>query len=356
MASSFTSLGDLAGYLPLAENELAWGAHEQGKSSLQFRLPRYYFDLIDRQAGDGDPIRRQCVPTVSEHRMLPEESGDPLAEERYALMPGLIRRYKSIAVFLATDGCAMYCRHCFRRRFAGQERGFTGSKRLEQAAGLLARMPEIKELLISGGDPLTLNDEQLGDLLGTFRRRRPDLVIRVGSRIPAVLPDRVTEELSALLGEFAGSRAVYVMTQFNHPREITGKSRLAVHRLIRAGVPVYNQSVLLRGINNDLEVLETLFNELTGIGVKPYYLFQGDLAAGTAHFRTTIEECLTLGEHLAGRLSGLAMPVCAVDLPGGGGKIPLSRSHLVGQEGNQYFFENQEGEIVCYPDTAADNC
>ncbi|MGM0432286.1 MAG: KamA family radical SAM protein [Spirochaetota bacterium] len=355
MASSLTSLGELAERLPLAADELGWEDREQEESTLRFRLPRYYFELIDKKAKSDDPIRRQCVPTAAEHRVLPEETGDPLAEKRYELLPGLIQRYKSIAVFLATDQCAMYCRHCFRRRFAGHEQGYAGSRRIEQAAGLLASRPEITELLISGGDPLTLSDDQLERMLATFRDSRPDLVIRIGSRMPVVLPDRITEQLSALLGRFAASRAVYLMTQFNHPREITEKSTLAVRRFVQAGIPVYNQSVLLRGVNNELEVLERLFNELTGIGVKPYYLFQGDLAAGTSHFRTSIEECLTLGEQLASRLSGLAMPACAVDLPGGGGKIPLRSSHLVKKEGSQYFFTSQDGEVVCYPDTTLDN-
>jgi lysine 2,3-aminomutase len=349
LSSSVTTIDELGRVIPLAPEERDWAGISDGQS-LKLSIPRSYLDLIDREAGPCDPIRKQCIPSSREFTVLPSETADPLAEDAYTLSPRLVRRYKSRALFLATDRCAMYCRHCFRRRFAGKQEGSASLLEITRAAEILARLPEVKELLISGGDPLTMTDRALERMLELFRSYREDLVLRIGTRIPVVLPSRITSGLSDLLSRFNDDHPVYVMTQFNHPRELTGESRAALRRLRDAGISLFNQSVLLSGINDHADVLETLFNDLVGAGVKPYYLFQGDLASGTGHFRTPLAQTFEIEAALRGRLSGLAMPMVAVDLPNGGGKVPVSRYHCVRQEEGRFQFSSSEGELFWYVD------
>lgn len=353
LSQAIQTIEELEQSCTLTSEERAWkdfAASHDAESILRVRIPRSYFDLIDQSAGRDDPIRRQVVPTVEEMHELPEESGDPLAEDAYTIAPRLIRRYKSRAVFLATDMCAVYCRHCFRRRFAGKEVGPAAIAEIEQAAKVLRHQPEIKELLISGGDPLTMTDSQIEMMLSLFHENRPDLVLRIGTRVPVVLPSRVTEDLVQVLHDCSRVSPIYIMTQFNHPREIDRESIAALSRLVDAGIPLFNQTVLLRGVNDDADTLEELMNRLVSVRVKPYYLFQGDLAKGTSHFRTSLEQGFALELELRKRLSGLAMPVFAVDLPDGGGKVPLVPSRLVRQDGNRYLFESMDGREIWYSD------
>jgi lysine 2,3-aminomutase len=349
LADAVTSFEELSNRIHLTEEEKAWGS----MSSPGFRLsiPRYYLNLID---GEDDPIRRQCIPRIEEYTVLDFESTDPLAEDAFTLSPRLVRRYKSRAVFLATDRCAMYCRHCFRRRFSGGEAGIASGDEIMQAAEKLAEMPEVKELLISGGDPLTMSNATLERMLGIFRSQRDELVLRIGTRMPAVLPDRITPSLVDILADYNRVSPVYLMVQFNHPRELTAESRETVRLLRTAGIALFNQAVLLSGVNDDPDVLEQLFNELTGMGIKPYYLFQGDLAAGTSHFRTPLEHTFFIEQELRKRLSGLAMPVVAVDLPDGGGKIPLSPQACLKKMAGRYLFRGPEGKLCWYTDLSRD--
>ncbi|MCF7953653.1 MAG: KamA family radical SAM protein [Spirochaetales bacterium] len=338
-------------------------------TSLKLLVPRYYADLIDPEAGEEDPIRKQCIPRDQEYRIFPWETDDPLGEDRYQVSPRLICRYTSRALFLAADSCYMYCRHCFRRRFAGKTSGPASNTDIRKAALWLKTHKKVKELLISGGDPFTLPPKHLIHMLRTFRTERPDIVLRIGTRIPVVSPELfnldVIDELASLKGaSLKGSSLkgkavnqtsaqlsppIYIITQFNHPRELTEESLRAVSYCIDRGIPVLNQTVLLRGVNDNSDVLEELMNRLVYGRIIPYYLFQGDMTAGTAHFRVPLETGYAIEEDLRRRLSGLAMPQFAVDLPGGGGKVPLTGSRYVRENSREYVFRNYEGETCTYP-------
>jgi len=327
--------------MTLQPDEEAWFS-EAGENH-SFLVNPYYLDL----AGTSDAVRRQCIPDVKELRVLPVESGDPLAEEQNSPLPRMVHRYSNRVAVLVTDQCAMYCRHCFRRSFTGKDLGALKDRELLEMTRYVGEHTEIREILLTGGDPLTLEDARILHIIRAFRAVRKDLVLRLATRMPVVLPGRITE---ALAGSLAGEGPLWVVTQFNHSDEITAESRRALRTLRDAGLPVVNQTVLLRGINDREEVLEELFQGLLIEGVKPYYLFQGDLAEGTAHFRVPLARGWEIMANLRSRISGLAMPVYAVDLPGGGGKIPLSESYLVEKNEKGYVFRNPEGNLFVYPD------
>lgn len=350
LRASVRTLKELDDLLPLTEEEKNWSGEEL---SLPLGISRYYLGLID-PLDPKDPIRKQVVPTCHESFVDAGESGDPLAEVSHTAAPRLIHRYRNRAAFLVTDTCATYCRHCFRRRFTGASGGKATTKEVSQAAQYVAMHPEIKELLFTGGDPFTLSDAQLELMILAFRTARPDLIIRLCTRTPATFPARITSELIAMLKRHT-SAAFYLLTQFNHPREITAESRIAVGRFVDAGIPALNQTVMLRGVNDEVDTLEALMNALVAIRVKPYYLFQGDLVRGTAHFRVPLAKGMALEAELRQRLSGLAMPVYAVDLPDGGGKIPIGKRYCEGQdEQGTWIFQTTGGQRRCYPDPDPD--
>ncbi len=350
LKDSIINAEELSQYLDLTVEEIGWFASQNDEEYLRFQIPKEYLSLIDPKASREDPIRVQAIPIADEFTSLGCETSDPLAELQYQLTPRLVRRYKSRAVFLATDRCAMYCRHCFRRRFTGKMNGAATKAEIEEAATRIAMIPEIKELLISGGDPLLMTDHQLQQMISIFQDTSPELVIRIGTRIPVVLPSRVTDELLEILYQANRRAPIYIMVQFNHPRELDMASRAALLELSDRGIPLFNQAVLLRGVNDCVEVLEELMNSLVRNRVKPYYLFQGDLASGTSHLRVPLKRGFQIEQELRRRLSGLAMPVYAVDLPHGGGKIPLVGNSLIKVEEDHYLFKNMDGDELWYVD------
>lgn len=313
------------------------------------RLPvgvsRYYASLARTRDPYADPIAAQFVPRKEELTVLPQESGDPIGDRRYQVSERLIHHYADRVLLLANDRCATYCRHCFRRHFTGSGGGRLTEEQLDEACAYLRRTPEVREILISGGDPLMLSDEEIDRILRRLKAVDPQYIIRICTRMPVVLPSRITEALAEVLG---GVDSVWAVIHTNHPKEITAEFRVAVRRLLGAGVPVLNQAVLLRGVNDDIETLEELFRGLVRAGVKPYYLFQGDLAAGTSHFRVPIERGIELMQGLRGRLSGMALPVYAVDLPGGAGKVPIESS-LLRVEAEWYVLRGVDGNEHRYP-------
>ncbi len=310
-----------------------------------FSVPRYYLSLIENRT--IDPVRRQCIPSVEEFSVKPWELDDPLGEEKYKVSDRLIHRYRDRVLFLVTDTCAMYCRHCFRRNFAGGKRDVVTAQELKTAAEYISEHREVVEVILSGGDPLTLETAVLDRILSALKKAREDIVIRVGTRIPVVLPSRIDAALTDTLKRYS---PLFVMTQFNHKNEITGRSSTACSMLIDAGIPVLNQAVLLKGVNDTTEDLENLFHALIRLRIKPYYLFQGDLAAGTSHFRVSLQKGLALMRELRERLSGLSLPVYAVDLPGGGGKIPLNGDYIGSLTDKGWELKNAEGKIFYYPE------
>ena len=313
------------------------------EQALPFRVTPYYLSLCSRD-DPGDPLRRQCIPTIRESRFKEYELEDPLGDKKHLASARLVHRYRDRALLLTTDHCAMYCRHCFRRSSAG--RGQISSSELNMAVAYCKEHNEIKEIILSGGDPLTLENDRLIDIIRSFRTIREEIVIRIHSRIPVVLPQRITDELLRSLKNF---RPLWLITQFNHPREITPESSEALRRLAASGITLLNQTVLLKGINDNFETLEQLCRSLVRLGVKPYYLFQGDLARGTSHFRTPILKGLELYANLSNRLSGLLRPMYTVDLPGGGGKVVLDSGTVEGCHNGWLKLKSQEGKIYRYP-------
>jgi lysine 2,3-aminomutase len=290
-----------------------------GRGRLPFAVTRHYASLAD-PADAQDPIRRQFVPRLEELERGPGELPDPLGEQDCQPVPKLLHRYPDRALLLVTDLCATYCRHCFRRRSTGQAGWVLSAAQAEAAAAYVASHREIRELILSGGDPLMLGDAALQAVLRVFRAARPELSFRIHTRLPVVLPERVSEDLVELL---RGYRPLRLVTQINHPRELSAPTRAAVQRLAAAGVGVLNQAVLLRGVNDRLETLVELMRALGEAGIQPYYLFQPDLAEGTAHFRPALRGSLSLVRALRRRLPRALVPAFAVDLPGGGGKVRL---------------------------------
>ena len=315
---------------------------------LSCRIPHYYAKLIDPD-NPADPIRKQAIPTDAEFLILPEELDDPLGEDHFAITSRLVRRYKSRAVFLTTDICAMYCRHCFRRRFTGKRKGPASSSEIAEAAEYIRVETDIRELLLTGGDVLTLSPDQLKELVSTFRSARPDLVLRICTRLPVVDPGKVSDAQLAVFAEH-DTAAFYLMLQYNHPRELTAESLALVRKFQVLGIPVCNQAVLLKGVNDNPDILEELMNALVAQKIFPYYLFQTDLAPGTSHFRVPLERGLEIVEELHRRLSGLAMPTYAVDLPGGGGKIALAQPRIIGSSGKEHTLRSYDGKIAAYYD------
>jgi lysine 2,3-aminomutase len=346
--TSVKSVVDLSCILPLTDEEKNWYDSEK---TLPLLISRYFLSLID-PTDPLDPIRRQVVPSRHEFEQDCGGSMDPLEEVSNSVNPRLIHRYRNRVAFLVTDTCATYCRHCFRRRFTGTSNGCASDQEVTEVVQYIGEHVEIKEMLLTGGDPLTLSDSHLEKIISSLRKARPDLILRLCTRIPATFPSRVTESLIAMLKKYR-SAPLFVMVQFNHPREITPQSTHAVGMFIDAGVPAFNQTVLLRGVNDNVDVLEDLMNALVAIRVKPYYLFQGDLVSGTAHFRVPLEKGLFLEAELRKRLSGLAMPVYAVDLPQGGGKVPLGKAYLQGRnDKGAWVFHTPDGSVRTYPDPA----
>lgn len=328
----------------LSDSEREFFDREAESERLPFAVTHHYLSLVEDVP--GDPIRRQFMPTASELVSKSYELSDPLGEERYMPVARLVHRYRDRALLLTTDTCAVHCRHCFRRRFAGSGRGALREADLDAAIDYLDSHAEIRELLLSGGDPLTLSDERLSDTLRRLRSRRSDLVLRIATRIPVVLPRRIG---SATVDMIRNARPVWVVVQVNHPRELSPQCEASLSSLVEAGVPVVTQTVLLRGVNDSVDILERLFSRLVALMVKPYYLFQGDLVPGTAHFRVQIERALDLVRELRARVSGLAMPTYAVDCPDGGGKVPLTEQYLVGKSDGWYVLRAPDGREYRYP-------
>jgi lysine 2,3-aminomutase len=294
----------------------------------------------------NDPIRLQSIPRAGELTTRSAELPDPLGEESFSPLPRLIHRYRDRALLLVTDECALHCRHCFRSRFTGRGRGVLSDDKLHAVADYLRAHNEVSEVLLSGGDALLLSDARLQFIMDTLREARPGLLFRVATRAPVTLPSRITSNLVSLL---RSRSPVWIATQVNHPDELDEETVVALGDLVDAGIPVINQTVLLARINDDPEVLELLFRALVALRVKPYYLFQGDLAPGTGHFRVNLERSLAIVKALRARLSGVAMPVFAVDIPGGGGKVPLEPSAFDGEDAEGYRLIGPDGQTYHYP-------
>lgn len=340
----------LARLLPLTEAERA--GLDETAAVFRLGISPYYLSLIDPRH-PLCPVRMQAIPVRDEARVRPGELDDPLGEDPRRPVEAIVHKYPDRVLLLATDTCSTYCRHCTRRRITkGGEAELTRSA-LKQAIEYVRAHPGVRDVLISGGDPLLLSDKRLEEVLAPLRAIPHVELIRIGTRIPVCLPMRVTDALARLLRRYA---PLFVVTHFNHPREITPEAREACERLVDHGVPVENQAVLMRRLNSDARIIKELNHACLKMRVRPYYLHQLDVARGTEHLRTPIGKGLEILEALRGWTSGLAVPHLAVDLPGGGGKVTLQPDYVVERRDRETVFRNYRGERYAYPEPEATDC
>lgn len=341
------SIRDREGLLRLFPEAARIPGIAEAAARFPMAITPYYAGLI-RRADYADPVFAQCVPRACELRNPPWLEEDPLGEKAHAPRTGLVHRYKDRLLLLATPHCAGYCRHCTRKWMAGsaKERPL-GTAALREAAAYLSEHPEISDVLVSGGDPLTLATPALERILKALRSAPSVQVIRIASRTPVTLPMRIDRELVRMLRRHA---PLYLNTHFNHPVELTAQAAEALARLADAGIPLANQTVLLRGVNDSPRTLETLFRELLRHRVRPYYLFQCDLVRGIEHFRTPLQTGLDIMRHLRANLDGLGIPHFVLDTPGGGGKIELLPDAVVSREPGRTWLRNPGGDVVSHPE------
>jgi lysine 2,3-aminomutase len=335
----------LAAALTLSASELA-GARAAERSGFPLSITPYYLSLVDRD-DPSCPIRRQVVPLAEESHEVPGDLRDPLGEEAHEVAPGLIQRYPDRALLFATDRCAVYCRFCTRSRLVGAGGGARSLSRLEPAFDYLRSHPEVRDVIVSGGDPLAMATDRLVGIVRSLRRIRSVETIRLATRVPVALPQRISAELVRALRPH---HPLWIMTHFNHPRELTDVARAACRRLADAGFPVMNHTVLLRGVNDDARVLTGLFRGLVRERVRPYYLLQADPVRGTGHLRTPLATGVRLMGELQGRLSGIALPKLIVDTPGGLGKVPVGPEYVVERAPGRTRFRTHRGVEVDYLD------
>lgn len=321
-------------------------AIREGADRFRLAVTPYYAALMDRD-DPACPIRRQGVPGTGELAVHPLEMVDPLAEERDMRAPGVTHRYPDRVLFYVSPTCAMYCRHCTRKRKVSRSDTAATDAEIDQGIAYVRAHPEVRDVVISGGDPLTLDDDRVERIVAGLRSIPHVEILRLGTRVPVTLPQRITPELVARLRKY---QPLFVNTHFNHPRECTRESFRACSLLADAGFPLGNQMVLLRGVNDDPGVVKSLNHRLLMMRVKPYYIYLCDMAQGISHFRTTLAKGLEILESLRGWTSGLAVPYLVVDAPGGGGKIPILPEYVVRREGRRVVLRNYQHREFVYPD------
>ncbi|MFA9372147.1 MAG: lysine 2,3-aminomutase [Labilibaculum antarcticum] len=336
------TLDQLKKYISLTEEE------EEGVrrslASLRMAITPYYMTLID-QGNPNCPVRKQAIPTAAEVHYSDADLLDPLHEDEDSPVPGLTHRYPDRVLFLITDMCAMYCRHCTRRRFAGQSDSSTPQDNIEKAIEYIENTPQVRDVVLSGGDALLISDDKLEYIISRLRDIPHVEIIRIGTRTPVVLPQRITDNLVNMLSKY---HPIWLNTHFNHSNEITQDSKNALARMANAGIPLGNQSVLLKGVNDCVHIMKKLMHNLVMNRVRPYYIYQCDLSMGLEHFRTPVSKGIEIIENLRGHTSGFAVPTFVVDAPGGGGKTPVMPQYVISQSPGKVVMRNFEGVITTY--------
>ncbi|MFX1556472.1 MAG: lysine 2,3-aminomutase [Promethearchaeota archaeon] len=335
-----TTLEELKEYIPLTKEE----DDPKILQTMRMAITPYYLSLIDPH-DPYDPVRKQAIPTIHELYRSHSDLEDPLHEDVDSPVPGLTHRYPDRVLFLVTENCSMYCRHCTRRRFAGHHDKAPPQSQIDKCIEYIKETPAIRDVLLSGGDALLISDNKLEEILIKLKEIPHVEIIRIGSRTPVVMPQRITPELCEMLKKY---HPLWFNTHFNHPNEITEYSSKACAMLADAGIPLGNQSVLLRDINDCVHVMKKLVHELVKIRVRPYYIYQCDLSVGLEHFRTTVAQGIEIIEGLRGHTSGLCVPTFVVDAPGGGGKIPVMPDYVISQGNQRVVLRNFEGVITTY--------
>jgi lysine 2,3-aminomutase len=345
-----TTLEELKKYISLTKEE------DDPRILQEYRMAitPYYLSLIDPN-DPYDPIRKQAIPTVHELEKYTGGLEDPLSEDADSPVEGLTHRYPDRVLFLITEMCSMYCRHCTRRRFAGRHDKAPPQSRIDAGIDYIRKTPSIRDVLLSGGDALLVADNKLEDILIKLKEIPHVEIIRIGSRTPVTNPFRITPELCKMLKKY---QPIWFNTHFNHPNEITVESTKACEMLADAGIPLGNQSVLLRGVNDCIHIMKKLVQGLVKIRVRPYYIYQCDLSIGLGHFRTSVAQGIEIIEGLRGHTSGICVPTFVVDAPGGGGKIPVMPDYTISQGHRRVVLRNFEGVITTYeePEFYTPNC
>ena len=343
LKNRLTTVEQLEQYMTLTPEEKAGCAFASRKLALA--ITPYFFNLIDRSSPDC-PIRRQVVPRIEETVVSEEEMLDSLGEDEHSPIPGLVHRYPDRVLFLVTDRCASYCRYCTRSRLVSNAQDYNFHPEFERGLRYIEAHTEIRDVLLSGGDPLLLSDKKIEHLLSRLRAIRHVEFIRIGSRIPVFLPQRITPELCSVFKKYG---PIWMSIHVNHPKECTAELRSACEQLSFAGVPLGNQSVLLRGINDDAEVMKALVHRLLRMRVRPYYLYQMDLITGGSHFRVDVRKGLEIIQALRGHTTGYAVPQYVIDAPGGGGKVPINPDYVEKITDEEVVFRNYEDRVFRYP-------
>ncbi len=352
LKNRITTVEELKNYISLTPEE------EEGVNialkTIRMSITPYYLSLIDEN-NKNCPIRKQAIPTAQEAHVSDADIEDPLHEDVDSPVPGLTHRYPDRVLLLITDMCTMYCRHCTRRRFAGQKDDDLSTDNIDKGIEYIANNPNVRDVLLSGGDALAVSDERLEYIIKKLREIPHVEIIRIGSRTPVVCPQRITPELVDMLKKY---HPIWINTHFNHAKEMTKETEKALALMADAGIPLGNQSVLLRGINDCVYVMKELMHSLVKNRVRPYYIYQCDLSMGIEHFRTSVSKGIEIIEGLRGHTSGYAVPTFVVDGPGGGGKIPVGPNYVISQGNNKVVLRNFEGLITTYtePNNYKDEC
>lgn len=345
LKNRITTAEQLKKLLPNLTPEEYAGA-KLANTKLAMAITPYYFNLIDPDDLNC-PVRQQVIPRVEETHTASWEMSDPCGEDSHSPVPGLVHRYPDRVLFLVTDRCAAYCRYCTRSRLVSNATGYDFHPEFDKQLDYIRRTPQIRDVLLSGGDPLLLSDEKLKHLLTELRAIPHVEFVRIGSRIPVFLPQRITPELCAMLKQF---HPLFISIHSNHPRELTTEVREALGRLADAGIPLGNQSVLLKHVNDDAAIMKAHVQKLLMCRVRPYYIYQCDLISGSSHLRVSVRKGLEIMEQLRGHTTGYAVPQYVIDAPGGGGKVPVNPEYVLSHNGDRVVIRNFEGKIFEYPE------
>ena len=348
LKNRITSLAQLEKFLPALTVEERAGV-QLADTKLAMAITPHFFNLINT-ADANCPIRRQVIPRAEETLTASWETSDPCGEDAHSPVPGLVHRYPDRVLFLVTDRCAAYCRYCTRSRLVSNASGYDFQPQFDKQIEYIAKTPTIRDVLLSGGDPLLLNDEKLENLLSRLRAIPHVEFLRIGTRIPIFLPQRITPALCALLRRF---HPLFISVHANHPRELTTEVRDALGRLADVGIPLGNQSVLLRHVNDDATVMKALVHKLLMCRVRPYYIYQCDLIAGSAHLRASVRKGIEIMESLRGHTTGYAVPQYVIDAPGGGGKVPVNPEYVLSRNADRVVIRNFEGKVFEYIEGAS---
>jgi lysine 2,3-aminomutase len=344
LKNSYTNFEQIRSFLYLADDEIKPALNG---NNLPIRMTPYYASLLDPE-NPNQPLRKSVVPVLDELITLPEEKSDPLSEMNHSPVNQLVHRYPDRVLFLVSGFCSTYCRYCTRSHMVSKDKCHASKYEWDLAIDYIRNHPEVRDIILSGGDPLTLQDSKLEYLLSQLRAISHVEIIRIGTKVPVVLPQRITPSLTKMLKKY---HPLFMSIHFTHPDELTPETQTACNRLADAGIPLGSQTVLLKGINDDVEVFKKLMQGLLKIRVRPYYLYQCDPIPGSGHFRTPISKGLELIKGLRGFTSGYAVPHFVIDAPGGGGKIPLLPEYYQGKKDGYAILKNYEGKTFYYPDS-----